>query len=143
MTVTERVPDGVPITDPEAVVRAFLSRLEALDVDGVLELVDPAIVYHNKGFPPARGVQQFGKQMRALERYASGFEARIHNIAANGGVVLTERTDVIELGRFRPHFWVCGTFEVRDGRIVLWRDYFDFVDVTVAMVRAAVRMVFR
>jgi hypothetical protein len=22
-------------------------------------------------------------------------------------------------------FWVCGTLEVRDGKIVLWRDYFD------------------
>ena len=22
-------------------------------------------------------------------------------------------------------FWVCGTFEVSGGKIVLWRDYFD------------------
>ena len=76
---------------------------------------------------------------RWLARYGSGFEVRYDNVAANGGVVLTERTDVITVGRVSAAFWVCGTFEVRDGRITLWRDRFDFVDVTWAFVRGALR----
>jgi len=32
-------------------------------------------------------------------------------------------------------FWVCGTFEVRDGKIVLWRDYFDWGTFLMAGVR--------
>jgi limonene-1,2-epoxide hydrolase len=27
-------------------------------------------------------------------------------------------------------FWVCGSFEVQDGRITVWRDYFDWWDFT-------------
>jgi len=129
--------------DPGTIVREFLRRLEALDVDAALDLVSPDIVYHNKGLPPARGLDAFERQMRTLARYATGFEARLHNLAVDGETVLTERTDVIDVRRFRADFWVCGTFEVRDGRIVLWRDYFDFVNVTAAMARGLVRALLR
>jgi limonene-1,2-epoxide hydrolase len=121
------------------VVREFFTALEDNDIDRVLALADPEIVYQNVPLPPARGVAAFEKQMRWIERYLSGFEARIHNIAAEGATVLTERTDVIEVGRVRAEFWVCGTLEVRDGKVVLWRDRFDYADVTVAFLKGAVR----
>jgi len=60
---------------------------------------------------------------------------KIHRIAVNGASVLTERTDVLVVGPVRLQFWVCGVFEVRDGRITLWRDYFDMFDFTKAVVR--------
>ena len=56
-------------------------------------------------------------------------------MAADGNTVLTERTDALIFGRVRLNFWVCGVFEVRDGRITLWRDYFDLFDMTKALVR--------
>jgi len=49
--------------------------------------------------------------------------------------VLNERTDAIVLGPLRLQFWVCGVFEVHDGQITLWRDYFDFYDFTKAILR--------
>ena len=36
-------------------------------------------------------------------------------------------------------FWVCGTFEVRNGRIVLWRDYFDYANFVWAFVKGTFR----
>ncbi|TDC44498.1 limonene-1,2-epoxide hydrolase, partial [Actinomadura sp. KC345] len=106
-----------------------LSALEDLDIDRALTYADPEIVYQNVPLPPARGLPAVEKTLRAMKRYGSGFEARVHNIAANGPVVLTERTDVLEAGAWRAEFWVCGTFKVRDDRIVLWRDYFDWTTV--------------
>ena len=129
--------------DPVGVVRTFLAALEDLDVDRVLELVSPDIVYQNVPLPPARGLDEFGKQMRWLQRYCTGFEARLHHIAADGDSVLTERTDVIERGAYRPAFWVCGTFEVADGRITVWRDRFDWTTVTWAMLTALPRALLR
>ena len=35
-------------------------------------------------------------------------------------------------------FWVWGRFEVRDGKIVIWRDSFDWLDFTVGLLRGAV-----
>jgi limonene-1,2-epoxide hydrolase len=128
--------DREPADDSIGVVRAFLAALEALDVDAALALASQDIVYQNVPLPPARGIDQFGKQLRFLERWCTGFEAQLHSIAADGGTVLTERTDVLERGSLRAAFWVCGTFDVEDGRITLWRDRFDWATVIGAVVAA-------
>jgi limonene-1,2-epoxide hydrolase len=52
-----------------------------------------------------------------------------HHVAANGDVVLTDRTDVIKAGSWETSFRVRGTFEVRDGRIVLWDDSFSWLEL--------------
>ncbi|MFD0854141.1 limonene-1,2-epoxide hydrolase family protein [Actinomadura adrarensis] len=121
-------------TEPTSteVVTAFLSALEDLDVDRALTYADPKIVYQNVPLPPARGIEAFERQMRTMARYGTGFEARVHRIAENGGTVLTERTDVLAVNSWRTEFWVCGTFEVHDGKITLWRDYFDWTTVIAA-----------
>jgi limonene-1,2-epoxide hydrolase len=124
---------------PIETVRAFLRALEELDIDKALTYVAADVVYQNVPLPPARGLAKFEKQMRTMAKYGSGFEAKLHHIAADGPVVLTERTDVLEAGRWRAQFWVCGTFEVRDGRIVLWRDYFDWTTVLASTARGGFR----
>ncbi|MGI5208690.1 limonene-1,2-epoxide hydrolase family protein [Spirillospora sp. CA-108201] len=108
------------------IVTDFLAALEALDVDRALAHAAPGMVYQNVPLPPARGLPAVERTLRAMTRYGTGFEARVHNIAATGPVVLTERTDVLERGSWRAEFWVCGTFEVHDDKITLWRDYFDW-----------------
>ena len=133
------MPDSAMTTTEADVVRSFLRALESMDITALLDLADESIVYQNVPLPPARGRAAFERQMRWFERRATGFEARIHAIAADGPTVLTERTDVIEVGRLRAEFWVCGTFEVRGGKVVLWRDYFDYADVTLAFLRGALR----
>jgi limonene-1,2-epoxide hydrolase len=129
-------------TSVTRVVETFLRALERFDTEAAIALLHDDIVYQNVPLPPARGRKAVTKQLKVLERLCSGFEAHVHNIAANGNVVLTERTDVLVIGRFRAEFWVCGTFEVRDGTVVLWRDYFDYADLTVAMLKGAVRALF-
>jgi limonene-1,2-epoxide hydrolase len=137
--MAEPMTEPTPTTSSIEVVEAFLRALERFDIERAEALLHPDVTYQNVPLPPAKGRAATMKQLRFLEKYCSGFQARTHNIAADGDTVLTERTDVIEIGRFRPEFWVCGTFEVRDGQVVLWRDYFDYADVTVAVVKAAVR----
>lgn len=139
--VREASPDPSGSGDPIRTVEAFLTALEALDIDRALTHVAPEIVYQNVPLPPARGLAAFEKQMRAMARYATGFEARMHHIAARDGVVLTERTDVLKAGDWEAAFWVCGTFEVKDGRIVLWRDYFDWATFVTASLRGLSRTI--
>jgi limonene-1,2-epoxide hydrolase len=121
-------------------VRAFLGSLEDRNLDRALTLVSADVVYQNIPLPPARGVREFEKQMRIFEKIIDHFEVTIHHIAADGPFVLTERTDVIERGGLRLAPWVCGTFEVREGRIMLWRDYFDWAALSVAFLRGLPRM---
>ena len=125
--------------EPQVVVTGFLKALEDLDVDRALTFAASDIVYQNVPLPPARGVAAVEKQLRVMAKYGSGFEARTHHIAADGNVVLTERTDVLRRGAWEAEFWVCGTFEVKNGRIVLWRDSFDWASVVAQTARALPR----
>jgi limonene-1,2-epoxide hydrolase len=52
-------------------------------------------------------------------------EFEVLAIAADGGTVLTERVDTFFLPDREIALPVMGTFEVADGRITAWRDYFD------------------
>ena len=59
---------------------------------------------------------------------APGIESiqfRIINIAASGPIVMTERVDVFKLPHKSFELPVMGTFEISDGKIKAWRDYFD------------------
>lgn len=52
-------------------------------------------------------------------------EFEILNISASGDVVLTERLDKFSMGGRNVELPVAGVFEVREGKIAAWRDYFD------------------
>ena len=124
---------------PAGVVQAFLLALQAEDVDSAVALLADDVQWINVSLPTIRG-PRVERVLRGLEGRA-GFRVHLFNVAADGEVVLTERTDAIRLGRFEQRFWVWGRFEVRDGRITIWRDSFDWLDVTVSALRAAAGVV--
>lgn len=126
---------------PEAVVERFLDRLRAADIDGAMDLLAVNVEYENKGLPTVRGRERVRRLFHALNRAGTGFEAHLHLIFADGGSVLTERTDALTWGRLRAQFWVCGRFDVRDGEIVVWRDYFDHLTILAATVRGLLGIV--
>ncbi|MFI5004451.1 MAG: limonene-1,2-epoxide hydrolase family protein [Solirubrobacterales bacterium] len=121
---------------PKLVVERFLDLLRRNEVEQATQLLAVDVVYENIGLPTVRGRKRVRRLFQAMARPAgAGFEAHLHTISADGPSVLTERTDVLKLGRLRAQFWVCGRFDVRDGEIVLWRDYFDHINVLAATVR--------
>ncbi len=129
-------------TTPTVLVTDFLDRLARLDVEGALADVDDNIVYTNVGLPTVRGKRRFSTAMRTLNSRWTSFDYRMLNAAVDDNVVLTERIDELTIGKLRLQFWVCGRFEVREGRIVVWRDYFDMFDCTKALGRGLVALVF-
>lgn len=124
---------------PIAVVETFLAKLEAGDQAGALALLADDVVYENVPFPPARGKAATERTLRTFLKLFDTFRVTTHNIAANGNVVLTERTDVLSGPIFHLDIWVCGTFEVRDGKITLWRDRFDLVESTAQLLTGPFR----
>ena len=118
-------------------VEVFLAALQDQDIDAAGAVLDEHLVYQNVGFPTIRGRARAIKLFSGMEGRA-GFEVKTHRIAVNGSTVLTERTDALVFGRVRLQFWVCGVFEVTNGRITLWRDYFDMFDFSKALVRGLV-----
>jgi len=118
------------------VVERFLELLRSGHIEGAVELLAVDVQYTNVGLPTVRGRERTRRLFQAtLGRAGAGFEVYVHAISANGPTVLTERTDVLTFGRLRVQFWVCGRFDVHDGQIVLWRDYFDQMNIAAATIR--------
>jgi limonene-1,2-epoxide hydrolase len=86
-------------------------------------------VYHNIPQDPVTGRENIATTIASVLRPGPpGIESidfRLVNIAANGPVVLTERVDVFTLAGKSFELPVMGTFEISDGKISAWRDYFD------------------
>lgn len=127
-------------TDNTRAVEAFLNALQDEDFDAIEALFDDDLVYENVGFSRIRGGRRTAQLLRRMQGRV-GFEVKIHRIAADGSAVLTERTDALIVGPVRIQFWACGIFEVRDGRITLWRDYVDVYDMLKATLRGLVAAV--
>jgi limonene-1,2-epoxide hydrolase len=130
-------------SSPTLVVERFLELLRLGDVDGAVALLAVDVEYDNVGLPTVRGRERVRRLFRAtLGRADSGFEAYVHAISADGPTVLTERTDVLKVRRLHIQIWVCGRFDVHEGQIVLWRDYFDQMNIAAATIRGLLGTVF-
>ena len=125
-----------------AVVEAFFAAFQALDLDGALALMADDVVYQNVPFPADRGKAAVTRTLKSFSKVMNGFEVRMKNIAANDGVVLTERVDILKGRLLYIDIWVCGTFEVKDGKITLWRDYFDLASATTKLFTGPIRKLF-
>jgi limonene-1,2-epoxide hydrolase len=126
---------------PEHAVERFLQLLAVGEIDAAADVLSADVVYTNVSLPTIHGRERVRAFARAtLGRQGAGFEVYLHGISSRGKTVLTERTDVLTFGPLRIQFWVCGRFDVEDGQIVGWRDYFDWLAFSVATARGLLGM---
>ncbi|GAA3560635.1 limonene-1,2-epoxide hydrolase family protein [Kribbella ginsengisoli] len=94
-------------------------------------------VYHNIPLEPVAGREAIAGYIDSFIRPgAPGIERiefKVRNIAADGPVVMTERVDVFTLPDRSFEVPVMGAFEVADGKLTAWRDYFDINQFTTRM----------
>jgi limonene-1,2-epoxide hydrolase len=112
--------------DPTAVVSEFCAAFGNGKTPA--ELVDyftDDAVYHNIPVDPAVGHDAILALLNMFMGAIDRVEFQVRNVAAVGDTVLTERVDVFYLPNGTIELPVMGTFEVKDGKIAAWRDYFD------------------
>jgi limonene-1,2-epoxide hydrolase len=141
--VSQRIDQQEGHSPSMQLVERFLDLLCAKDIEGATDLLAVDVEYANVGLPTVHGRKRVRRVLRAaLGLTGAGFEVYVHTISANGSSVLTERTDVLKFRRLRIQFWVCGRFDVHNGQIVLWRDYFDQTNIATATVRGLLGVVY-
>ena len=112
-------------TDPYELVSAFCAAWANGDADELMAYFTDDAVYHNVPMDPLEGAEAIRAFLEGFFATSGGIVFETHNQAANGNVVLNERTDCINSGDGKLALPVCGVFEVRDGSIARWSDYFD------------------
>jgi limonene-1,2-epoxide hydrolase len=112
-----------------AVVRRLCEGWHVLTLDEFREIFDPQVDYRNI---PIEGDRHIGPEDThgVLSSFARKWDIRlqIDHLVGDDRIVMAERTEFFEhKGGLKPAFAlpVMGTFELRDGRITAWRDYFE------------------
>ncbi|HEY1118919.1 MAG TPA: limonene-1,2-epoxide hydrolase family protein [Acidimicrobiales bacterium] len=112
-------------TDPASTVDAFIAAICAPDLEQALTMVSDDVVYDNVPIGAVDGPEGIRQALGGFLADATGVEWVVHRQVADGTTVMNERTDRFEIAGTWHEIPVMGVFEVVDGRITLWRDYFD------------------
>ena len=118
--------------DAERGVRDLCDGFAKHDAEALRQFFTDDVVYHNIPMDPAVGID-------ATIAFIDGFFAMCEkmvietiHLAVRDNVVLTERVDTFTVGAVVASLPVMGTFEIRNGKISAWRDYFDMAQITKA-----------
>ena len=110
---------------PDETVAAFIRAIEGKDLDAAMALAADDIEYDNVPMDTAHGAEATRTLLESFVAMSDEIAWEIHHQVATGDVVMNERTDRFRSGDRWLEIPVAGVWEVHDGRITLWRDYFD------------------
>ncbi len=118
---------GLMTTNSSAaeIVDLFIKRVEACDIVGATALLAPDCEYDNVPMGKMFGPEAIGAALGPMLEACSEVDWPVLRQVADDTTVFNERLDRFHM----PHGWVempvTGVWEVHDGLITLWRDYFD------------------
>ena len=108
----------------DRLVRDFIAAWEQRDSDFIIGCFTDDAVYHSMPLSPIEGKHAIADWVRAFENTKPG-RLEVHHQIAAADVVMDERTDRIMLNGHPVTLPITGVFEVNEGRIAAWREYFD------------------
>ena len=116
---------------PDDVVTEFCKKWASPDPDELAGYFTEDAVYHNIPMEAVQGREAIKVFIAGFTAAFDGIDFQIHRQVSDGNVVMNERTDTMRRkdGGEIP-LPVMGVFEVVDGKIAKWRDYFDLATVT-------------
>ena len=110
---------------PDETVTAFIEAIEAKDLDAAMALAADDIEYDNVPMDTAHGAAATRALLESFVAMSEEIAWEVHHQVTAGDVVMNERTDRFRSGDRWLEIPVAGVWRVEDGRITLWRDYFD------------------
>jgi limonene-1,2-epoxide hydrolase len=116
--------------DAERVVREFCDAFSKHDAEALRPFFTEDVVYHNIPMDPAVGIDAAVAFIEGFFGMCESMVIENVHVAVRDNVVLTERIDTFTVGKVVAPLQVMGTFELRDGKISAWRDYFDLAQIT-------------
>ncbi len=114
---------------PEELVNEFIAALVARDLDGAAAMVTEDFEYDNVPMGKSFGPSALTETLNGFFGMCTGIDWQILRQTSSGdlanGIVLNERDDRVEIHGRWTTLPVAGVFEIKNGKLTLWRDYFD------------------
>jgi limonene-1,2-epoxide hydrolase len=118
---------GTP--SPEEVVRDFMAAFTAAwptgDAAALGRFFSEDAEYCNGPLEPVNGREAIVADLARMMSLGGEVDAHIRHLLSDGAVVMTERIDYLRLEAKTAALRIAGVFDVHDGVITGWRDYFD------------------
>ena len=121
---------------PEEAVRGLWRTLSARDYDGIADWVTDDCIYLDMPVGPAaaaRGPVDIIKRLQLGLLDLAGYENYDGLLVADGDVVMYEHSETWTFSSGEVlHLPFVSVHRVRDGRVSLWKDYWDYGALTTA-----------
>jgi limonene-1,2-epoxide hydrolase len=108
-----------------ALIRRFIEACVRADPDEFASYFAEDAIWWNSPWQPVQGRASIRETLRRGAEQMIALPWEIRHIVADGDVVMTERVDHFQVGSNRISVPSMGIFELRNGKIVAWRDYWD------------------
>lgn len=118
------------MTDNSAIVTKFVREFDRPAPDGAMlgAYFTEDAVYHNIPMQPITGREAIAKMLGGMSATMQSAGWEVKHQVSEGNVVMNERVDRFKVGAKDVSVRVVGVFELRDGKIAAWRDYFDLAE---------------
>lgn len=106
-------------------IQNLVAAFNKKDIDAIMQFFTDDAVYHNMPMGPVKGTAAVRGLITGFIGPAEKLDWEILNIAQSGDTVLAERIDRFVINGKEVVLPCLGAFDMRDGKIAEWRDYFD------------------
>ena len=113
------------ISENIALIRRFIEACARADVNEFAGYFTEDAIWWNAPWQPIVGRDAIRETLRRGAERMTALPWKVRHIAADGDVVLTERLDRFLVDETCIEVPCMGIFELRDGKIAKWRDYWD------------------
>lgn len=124
------------MNDNEKIIREFVEAWSNLDAEALANYFADDGVYHNIPSTAVRGRENIQQFIAGFIRAWESTDWEIVSLLAEGDVVMVERLDKTVVGGSPVDLACFGYFELENGKIKIWRDYFDLTTYTSALTKA-------
>ncbi|MDY7100682.1 MAG: limonene-1,2-epoxide hydrolase family protein [Actinomycetota bacterium] len=113
------------MSDPTTVVDAFMAAICDKDLERAVTFCTDDVTYDNVPIGAVKGHDGIREVLGGFMAGSSQVDWVVHHQVAAGDVVMNERLDRFEMAHGWVEIRVAGLFVLTDGKISVWRDYFD------------------
>lgn len=119
--------------DNERIIREFIQAWSRLDPEELAAYFTEDGTYHNMPMGPVSGRANVEQLIRGFAGSWTATTWDLIHIVSDGDLVMTERLDRTKAGDKGVDLPCLGVFELENGKIKVWRDYFDMATYGDAM----------